>query len=114
MVSGNSLAVMVTSMEIPIPVPSTPTMAAPTVPTSPAPTAATPTGPTTILVKLDKYNGSDDKDVAAAATALADDSLLHFYCGTYFNVPATDANADAEPPFYCISRDQYIGVFSSW
>ncbi|KAG1796739.1 uncharacterized protein HD556DRAFT_1441438 [Suillus plorans] len=109
-VSGNSPAVTVTSMEVPIPAPSTPTMAAPTVPTSPAPTAAAPTGPTTILVEFDEYNGSDDEDVAAAAAALADDSLLHFYCGTYFNVPA----ADAEPPFYCISRGRHIGVFSGW
>lgn len=102
MVSGDSPAVTVTSMEVPIPARPTPTMA--------APTAAAPTGPTTILVKFDEYDGSDDEDAAAAAAALADDSLLHFYCGSYFNVPT----ADAEPPFYCISRGRYIGVFSGW
>ncbi|KAG2338698.1 hypothetical protein BDR05DRAFT_1004015 [Suillus weaverae] len=106
-ISGNPPAVTMTSMEVPIPAPSAPTMAAPTVPTSSAPTAAAPTGPTTILVKFDEYDDEDDEDVAAA---LADDSLLHFYSGTYFNVPA----ADAEPPFYCISRGRYIGVFSGW
>ncbi|KAG1745509.1 uncharacterized protein EDB91DRAFT_1246382 [Suillus paluster] len=116
--SDNSPAVTVTSMEVPIPTPSTPTAAAPaipaasdpTIPTTPAPTAAAPTGHTTILVEFDEYDDSDDEDSAMAAAALADNSILHFYHGTYFNVPA----AKAQAPFYCITRGRYIGVFSGW
>ncbi|KAG1740921.1 hypothetical protein EDB19DRAFT_1908242 [Suillus lakei] len=100
-----------TNIEDPTPAPfeSTPTAVAPTIPAAPAPTVAAPTGHTTVLVEFDEFNSSDDKGAAMAASALADDFLLHFYHGTYFNVPA---DADAQAPLYYLTRGQYISVFS--
>ncbi|KAG2047874.1 hypothetical protein BDR06DRAFT_1013475 [Suillus hirtellus] len=92
----------------PLPVPPVASVNSSTINKSPAPTPieAAPTGHTTILVK---YNNSEHKDVAIAATALADDFILHLYYGTYFNVPVY-----AQAPFYYVSRSQYISVFSGW
>jgi hypothetical protein len=65
----------------------------------------------TVLVELDEFDSSDDEDAATAASALAEDSILHFYNGTYFNVPT---NADGQAPLYYVTRGRYIGVFSGW
>ncbi|KAG1879208.1 hypothetical protein F4604DRAFT_1923361 [Suillus subluteus] len=111
-----------TSMEMPAPVASPDTVAAPdtgttttsasmAVPTAAPLTAPTviPTGPITVYVDYDKYNSFDDKNASNAAAAFANDSMLTCYHRTYFNVPV-----DVSPPLYYVTRGHYISIFSGW
>ncbi|KAG1722324.1 uncharacterized protein EDB91DRAFT_1088179 [Suillus paluster] len=90
---------------------TTPTSASTAVPTAPPPAAPTmvPTGPITVHVGYNKYDSSDNEDASNAAIALANNSTLSYYHGTYFNVPV-----DVSPPLYYVTRGHYIGIFSGW
>ncbi|KAG1834247.1 hypothetical protein EV424DRAFT_1607527 [Suillus variegatus] len=110
------------SIEMPAPVASfdiaaapgadtTPTSASTAVPTAPPAAAPTvvPTEPITVHVGYDEYDSSDDEDASNAAIALANNSTLSYYHGTYFNVPV-----DVSPPLYYVTRGRHIGIFSGW
>ncbi|KAG2360243.1 hypothetical protein BDR07DRAFT_1487278 [Suillus spraguei] len=90
---------------------TTPTSTSTAVPTTPPPAAPTmvPAGPITVHVGYNEYDSSDDKDVSNAAIALANDSMLIYYHGTYFNVPVYVSS-----PLYYVTRGRYIGIFSGW
>ena len=47
---------------------------------------------------------------AEAAFAMADECDLHLYNGVLYNMPY---KVDSPPPYYCVSRGRYIGVFVS-
>ncbi|KAG2737256.1 hypothetical protein P692DRAFT_20684522, partial [Suillus brevipes Sb2] len=46
---------------------------------------------------------------AIVADAIVDDCQVYFYRGTLYNIPA---DANAPPPFTCVTSGRYIGVFS--
>jgi hypothetical protein len=46
-----------------------------------------------------------------AASAMADECDLFHYEGTLYNMPARHG---LQPPFYCVTRGRYVGVFPSY
>lgn len=54
------------------------------------------------------YEGSIEFE--EAVNAMADECLLYSYQGVFYNMPA---QCELTPPFYCVTRGRYIGVFSS-
>lgn len=54
---------------------------------------------------------ADDQRYYEAQRALAHESVLLFYRGEFYNLPAL---SDAPPPFYYVTRGSHIGVFSGW
>lgn len=56
----------------------------------------------------------DSADFAAAANAMADECYLHQYLGVYYNIPASSKRPTEGPPFFCVTRGHFIGVFSNW
>ncbi|KAG1839752.1 hypothetical protein DFJ58DRAFT_845606 [Suillus subalutaceus] len=52
----------------------------------------------------------DERGYAKVANTIADDCHIYFYCGTLYNIPA---DANAPPPFTCVTSGHYIGVFSA-
>ncbi|KAG2033582.1 hypothetical protein BDR03DRAFT_984965 [Suillus americanus] len=65
--------------------------------------------PVTVYVDYEEYDSSDDEDATNAAKALANDSRLLHYHGTYLNVLV-----DASSPLYYVIRGHYISIFSGW
>ncbi|KAG0693982.1 hypothetical protein DFH29DRAFT_1006748 [Suillus ampliporus] len=55
------------------------------------------------------YEGSIEFE--EAANAMADECFLYSYQGIFYNMPAQH---DLKPPFYCITRGRYIGVFLAY
>lgn len=43
-----------------------------------------------------------------AANAMAEQCFLYSYQGVFYNMPT---QRDLNPPFYCVTRGRYIGVF---
>lgn len=46
-----------------------------------------------------------------AANAMADECFLYLYEGIFYNMPA---QRNLKPPFYCVTRGRYIGVFPAY
>ncbi|KAG2028727.1 hypothetical protein BDR03DRAFT_1019422 [Suillus americanus] len=46
-----------------------------------------------------------------AANAMADECSLYLYRGIFYNMPA---QPNLKPPFYCVTRGRYIGVFPAY
>ncbi|KAG2063138.1 hypothetical protein BDR04DRAFT_1123472, partial [Suillus decipiens] len=56
----------------------------------------------------------DNPGFQAAADAMADECFLHQYLGMYYNMSVQSKRPVEGPPFFCITRGHFIGVFSSW
>ncbi|KAG1738453.1 uncharacterized protein EDB91DRAFT_1082830 [Suillus paluster] len=48
------------------------------------------------------------------ASAMADECFLHHYLGVYYNIPACSKKTPWNPPFYCVTRGNVVGVLPSW
>ncbi|KAG0694345.1 hypothetical protein DFH29DRAFT_880765 [Suillus ampliporus] len=49
-----------------------------------------------------------------AASAMADECFLHHYLGVYYNIPACSKQTPWNPPFYCVTHGNVVGVLPSW
>ncbi|KAG2737932.1 hypothetical protein P692DRAFT_20760348 [Suillus brevipes Sb2] len=45
---------------------------------------------------------------------MADECMVHYHCGTFYNVPAKSLKGGVHPPFFFVTCGRYIGVFSGW
>ncbi|KAG2336587.1 hypothetical protein BDR05DRAFT_1005720 [Suillus weaverae] len=56
----------------------------------------------------------DEQLYAKVADEMADECMVHYHCGTLYNVPAKSVKGGVHPPFFFVTCGRYIGVFSGW
>ncbi|KAG1823882.1 uncharacterized protein BJ212DRAFT_1476731 [Suillus subaureus] len=73
-----------------------------------------------IYVTLGSYNAKSPSVVmieeshetfTKVANAMADECFLYYYQGMLYNMPAVPSPS---PPYYCVTRGCYVGVFNGW
>lgn len=71
-----------------------------------------------IYVTLGPYNAKSPSVViieeshetfAKVADTMANECFLHYYQGVFYNMPAVPSPS---PPYYCVTRGRYVGVFN--
>jgi hypothetical protein len=56
----------------------------------------------------------DEQLYAKVADAMADKCMVHYHCGTFYNVTAKSIKGGVHPLLFFVIYGRYIGVFSGW